>query len=72
MDILFTGLGAKAGFSFPKDLEINLESWNLSDKLLFSSTAYADICFWVNYNDLTRPNSPQMLVSVGNIPLDDV
>ena len=25
-------------------------------------------CFWVNYNDLTRPNSPQMVVYVGNSP----
>ena len=23
---------------------------------------------WVNYNDLTRPNSPQMVVYVGNSP----
>ena len=23
---------------------------------------------WVNYNDLTRPNSPQMVVCVGNSP----
>ena len=23
---------------------------------------------WVNYGDLTRPNSPQMVVDVGNIP----
>ena len=32
-------------------------SWNLP--------FYVD---WVNYNDLTRPNSPQMVVYVGNSP----
>ena len=33
------------------------------------STPYVDsVISWVNYSDLTRPNSTQMVIYVGNIP----
>ena len=39
-----------------------------AEKVLFCWGPSSSQVFWVNYNDLTRLNSPQMAVYVGNVP----